>query len=86
MGLTGSQSLEGVCCLTKKNYHGGENHEKTIYRGGGWELLKKGVLDQLADLNGWGLAKKRGSDFDVGVDIPINTMNLKITLTVILIC
>ena len=49
-------------------------------------MLKKGVLDQLADLNGWGLAKKRGSDFDVGVDIPINTMNLKITLTVILIC
>ena len=85
MGLTGSQSLEGVCCLTKKNYHGGENHEKTIY--GGRELPKKGVLGQLADLKGWGLAKKKkGSDFDVGVDTPVNTMNLTITLTVILIC
>ena len=57
MGLTGSQSLEGVCCLTKKNYHGGENHEKTIY--GGRELPKKGVLGQLADLKGRGLAKKK---------------------------
>ena len=57
MGLTGSQSLEAVCCLTKKNYHGGENHEKTIY--GGRELPKKGVLGQLADLKGWGLAKKK---------------------------
>ena len=30
--------------------------------------------------------KKGGSDFDVGVDTPINTMNLTITLTVTLIC
>ena len=57
-------------------------------RGGG-ELPKKGVFGQLADLKRWGLVKKKkkgGSDFDVGVDTPINTMNLTITLTVTLIC
>ena len=50
--------FRGGLLFNKKNYHGGENHEKTIY--GGRELPKKGVLGQLADLKGWGLAKKKG--------------------------
>ena len=47
-------------------------------------MPKKGGLGQFADLRGGGLGKKEWGVFDGGL-IPIYTINLGITLTVILI-
>ena len=73
-----------ILCGFTKNPRG--SHKKLIYRR---ELPKKrGGLEQFADLRGEGLGKKEGGDVfkeGLGGDTPIHTMNLAITLTVILI-
>ena len=64
---------------------GGRVHEKQIHRG---ELPKKGGVEEWG---AWRVCRfKRGGDLakkDIcgGVDTPINTMNLTMALTVILV-
>ena len=72
-----------LCGFTKNPVYRGGSHEKLIYRR---KLPKKGGLGQCRFRRG-GLGKKGGRVFEGGWrgDTPIHTMNLAVTLSVILI-